>query len=350
VRYGELITPFRSWSEKQRSSWLRTRFRRLRLTVMSRPELMRPLTRLGMLARPFARFLPQMLSAPLALLPKRLAPRDPLSSRVAAQGQPRARVALLAGCAQQVLQPGIHSATVELLRRNGVEVLVPEDQGCCGALALHGGDMEFARPLARRNLRAFGFLSQPGEQAGLQEVDAVLTNAAGCGSGLHDYPLLFKGEPEEQAARQFAARVKDVTRFLAELGLVGDYRLPEPTRIAYQDACHLAHAQKERLAPRQLLARIENLEMVEPAEWEVCCGSAGLYNLDQPEIARQLGQRKVRNLLATGAQRFVTGNIGCSMQLQSHLAIAGSSCEVQHTVELLLQASVPESSGTETGS
>jgi glycolate oxidase iron-sulfur subunit len=229
-----------------------------------------------------------------------------------------------------VLAPDINAATIRVLARNGVEVVIPTAQGCCGALAMHTGASERAKPLARRNLEAF-----PGD------VDAIVTNAAGCGSGMHEYPLLFKGQPEHEAAQAFADRVVDVSVFLEALGPVPGAAAPAlaaPTKVAYHDACHLAHAQGVRGAPRALLEAVGNLELVEPAEWELCCGSAGTYNVEKPDTAAELGERKARNLLATGADLIATGNIGCMTQVDTHLQALGHRIPVLHTFQVLDQA------------
>jgi glycolate oxidase iron-sulfur subunit len=254
----------------------------------------------------------------LDLLPERLPEPKPLPAIFPAEGERRARVALLAGCAQQVLEPDIGWATLRVLARNGVETVVPRGQGCCGALAMHGGRAGQARRLARRNLAAFP-----------DDVDAVIVNAAGCGSGMREYGLLFAGERDEPRARELAARVVDVTAFLDELGLVEPPPPARPLRVAYHDACHLAHAQRVREAPQRLL-RAAGHEVVVPDEWELCCGSAGTYNVERPETAAELGRRKAANLRATGADVVAAGNIGCLTQLALYLELP-----VWHTVQVL---------------
>jgi glycolate oxidase iron-sulfur subunit len=263
----------------------------------------------------------------VAMLPAHVPKAEPLPEVFPAEGKRRARVALLAGCAQQVLEPDINWATLRVLAKNGVEVLIPKRQSCCGALAAHTGVKGQAQAFARNNLRAFP-----------DDVDAILTNAAGCGSGLHEYGLWLKGEPEEEEARMFSSRAKDISVFLCELGLLKPSPLPEPLRVAYHDACHLAHAQKVTSEPRTLLKQIEGLELLEPDEAELCCGSAGTYNLEHPEMARALGVRKAKNLLATGAEVIVSGNIGCLTQLQNQLEALGKPLPVMHTVQLLDRA------------
>ena len=326
VEYGELLTPFREMAERQRSrSPLENLTRTLTNQTLPYPGRFRAAAALGRYTKVFKPFLPAALRTMLDLLPERLPPRVALPRLAAARGERRARVALLSGCVQQVLTPGINRATVDVLTNNGVEVVIPPRQGCCGALAMHTGAADQARGLARRNFDAFD----------LDEVDAVVTNAAGCGSGMHEYPLLFAGEAEEQAARDFADKVQDVTVFLDALGIEPPPALPAPMTVAYHDACHLAHAQGVTDAPRRLLAKVPNLTLVPIPEGEICCGSAGSYNIEQPEIAAQLGQRKAEAILGTGAQAVVTGNIGCMTQIDSHLRQLGKPLPIFHTVELL---------------
>jgi len=326
VEYGELLTPFREMTEKGRNrSAMEELSRTLTNQTLPYPGRFRAAAILGRYTKFLKPFLPAALQTMLDLLPERLPPRVALPRLASARGERRARVALLSGCAQQVLAPGINSATVEVLTSNGVEVVIPPRQGCCGALSMHTGAADQARALARRNFDAFN----------LDDVDAVVTNAAGCGSGMHEYPLLFAGEEEEQAAREFADKVQDVTVFLDALGIEPPSGLPEPLTVAYHDACHLAHAQGVTDAPRRLLAAVQNLTLVPIPEGEICCGSAGSYNIDQPEIAAELGQRKAEAILGTGARAVVTGNIGCMTQIDNHLQRLGKPLPIFHTVELL---------------
>ena len=325
VEYGELLTPFREMTERRRSrSAMEELTRTLTNQTLPYPGRFRAAAVLGRFAKVFKPFLPGALRTMLDLLPQKLPPRVSLPPISPARGKRRARVALLSGCVQQVLTPGINRATVDVLTSNGVEVVIPPRQGCCGALSMHTGAADQARALARRNFDAFN----------LNEVDAVVTNAAGCGSGMHEYPLLFAGEAEEQEARDFAGKVQDVTVFLDALGIEPP-ALPAPMTVAYHDACHLAHAQGVTDAPRRLLGAVQNLTLVPIPEGEICCGSAGSYNIEQPEIAAQLGQRKAKAILGTGAQAVVTGNIGCMTQIDSHLQRLGKPLPVFHTVELL---------------
>ena len=326
VEYGELLTPFREMTEKGRSrSATEALSRTLTNQTLPYPGRFRAAAILGRYTKFLKPFLPAALQTMLDLLPERLPPRVALPRLAPARGERRARVALLSGCAQQVLAPGINSATLEVLTSNGVEVVIPPRQGCCGALSMHTGAADQARALARRNFDAFN----------LDQVDAVVTNAAGCGSGMHEYPLLFAGKAEERAAREFADKVQDVTVFLDALGIEPPPALSAPMTVAYHDACHLAHAQGVTDAPRRLLGAIPNLTLVPIPEGEICCGSAGSYNIEQPAIAAELGQRKAKAILSTGAQAVVTGNIGCMTQIDSHLQRLEKPLPIFHTIELL---------------
>jgi glycolate oxidase iron-sulfur subunit len=328
VRYGELLSPFRAWAEHRRTRSLVGRLRRaILLAAIPRPGLFRLGVSAGRLARPFRRVIPAAFRPMLDLVPDRTPEAFPLQDVYPAKGPRRARVALLAGCAQQVLSPGINRATLRVLQENGVEVLIPRGQGCCGALAMHVGAEKDALASARRNLRAFP-----------TDVDAILTNASGCGSGLREYALLFQGQPEEEQARRFVALTADICVFLDKLGLAPPPAAAREVLVAYHDACHLAHAQKVRTPPRRLLSQVPGLRLVEPAEWELCCGSAGTYNLEQPGNADALGRRKAENLLATGAELIATGNIGCLTQIDAHLRRLGRQVPIVHTVEVLARA------------
>jgi glycolate oxidase iron-sulfur subunit len=325
VQYGELVTPFRARAERQRSRTLTNRMQRMLVReTLPYPGRFRVAARVAKLTRPFHNFVPKELRGMLALLPERLPQSMSLPGVYPAEGVRRARVALLAGCVQQVLAPEINWATLRVLAKNGVEVVIPPGQGCCGALMIHAGEADRARDLARHNLRVF-----PGD------VDAVVTNAAGCGSGMKEYGLLFKGLPEEEMAGAFARRVKDVSAFLADLGIETPPPLLQPLTMAYHDACHLAHAQGVTEAPRRLLRSVPNLTLVEIPENDICCGSAGTYNVEQPDIASKLGQRKVDNILSTRSQAVAAGNIGCIVQIRSHLKQSAHQLPVYHTIEVL---------------
>lgn len=328
VKYRELISPFREWTEERRERSVAERVRRwLLLRTLPYPQRFRVAARLAIMSRPLHAVVPPAFRPMLDLLPVALPSSGRLAPLYPAQGKRRGRVALLAGCAQQVLAPGINEATVAVLTAAGVEVVVPPEQGCCGALAWHVGAGEAARAAARRNLRAFP-----------QEVDAIVTNAAGCGSGLHEYPLMLKGCAEEAEAKAFAHRVEDVSVYLDRIGLPELPAVKSPLRIAYHDACHLSHAQGVRSAPRRLLGRIPGVTLCEVPDGDICCGSAGTYNIDQPETARALGRRKAEAILATGASRVALGNIGCLTQIQSHLRGLPGAPVVSHTMEILALA------------
>jgi glycolate oxidase iron-sulfur subunit len=328
VPYGELLTPFRAIAQEKRQRPFTDRAARsLMLNTIPQPERFRLAARAGNLARPLQGILPGRFRAMMELLPGSLEGGQVLPEVTPAIGERRARVALLAGCVQQVVSPRINQATLRVLALNGVEVVIPPRQGCCGALAMHTGELELAQAQGRRNLGAFP-----------SDVDAILTNAAGCGSGMKEYKLIFKGTELEEAAHGFAGKVKDVSAFLDELGLVEPHAIEGGLRLAYHDACHLAHAQGVTAAPRRLLSMIPNLELLPIPEGELCCGSAGTYNIEQPELARLLGERKAQHILSTEAQAVATGNIGCMVQLRNHLTGLGQAIPVLHTMEVLDRA------------
>ncbi|MDQ2950891.1 MAG: heterodisulfide reductase-related iron-sulfur binding cluster, partial [Chloroflexota bacterium] len=246
----------------------------------------------------------------------------------AAPAAPIARVALLLGCVMRVAYGDVHTAAARILSRLGVAVIDVPSQRCCGALHAHAGARADAQRLARENIAAF-------EAAG---VDAIVVDAAGCGAHLKSYGHLLKDDPAWSArAVTFAAKVRDVTEYLASLpGPNALGRLE--SRVTYQEPCHLAHAQRIRAEPRALLRRIAGLELVEMAESDVCCGSAGSYNLQQPELADALLARKLDAIDRTGAPVVVSANPGCMLQVESGLADRGSHVEVLHVVELLDRA------------
>ena len=328
VPYRDLISPFRAIAEKTRKRPMMQRLQRWMISAtLPFPGRFRIAAWLGTFGREFAPLMPKSMRPMLDLLPAKLPPAQPSAAVNPALGKRRARVALLAGCAQQVLEPDINAATIEVLCRNGVEVIVPTAQGCCGALAWHIGDLASARKFARQNLRAFP-----------ADVDAIITNAAGCGSGLHEYHLMLAGEPEEEQAEVFRHRVKDAAAFLAALGLSAPFPAQRKVRVAYQDACHLANAQGVRDEPRELLRAVPGLELAELVDAYLCCGSAGTYNIDQPEIAGRLGVSKAQAVIDTGAEIVATGNIGCLTQLRAHLARLKSPIVVRHTMQILRDA------------
>jgi len=241
------------------------------------------------------------------------------------QRQRRARVALFAGCVAQVTFSDLNRATLRVLRANGCEVVVPAAQVCCGALANHAGVRDVARELAQANFEAFP----------VDEFDAIITNAAGCGSMLKEYTHLFAVDQEAHArAAKFAGKMRDVTEFLAELGLTAPLR-PVPLRVTYQDSCHLAHGQKISEAPRKLIRAVPGVELVEMPLPDQCCGSAGVYNVTETAASLELLSKKMDCVKQENVQAIVTANPGCILQLRAGAAIHGTDHEVLHVVELL---------------
>jgi glycolate oxidase iron-sulfur subunit len=327
VHYRDLLIPFRAKAESEgRPALPRFRARAL-LQLLESPRLFRLAVITGQVARRFEPLVPPPLRPMLRLVPASLEQALPLPELLPAIGARRARVALLRGCVQQVLSPDINHATARVLAANGIEVVIPSEQGCCGALAAHAGQADHARARAGRLLRAFP-----------ADVDAIVTNAAGCGSAMKEYGMLCAGTPLEGEAQRFAARVRDISEFLDDIGLIAPMRLPGLLTVAYHDACHLSHAQKVRSAPRRLLAAIEGLTVREIPDGEICCGSAGLYNLEQPEIAEKLGATKAEAIASTQADAVVAGNVGCLVQIATHLQRTGHHTPVMHTMQLLKRA------------
>jgi glycolate oxidase iron-sulfur subunit len=288
-----------------------------RLRVLRGPLKLGQLTRLDRVvagSRLLARVAPGL--AAMAGLVPRVGPRPKLPALVPARPPRRAVVGMLSGCVQRELFPEVNAATARVLAAEGCDVVVPPDQGCCGALSLHAGRRDEAARFAERAAATFA-------RAG---VDAVVVNAAGCGSAMKDYPDL--------GVDALTGRVRDLSEFLVALGPVA-VRRPVPAVVAYHDACHLRHAQGIRDAPRRLLAAVPDLEVREIADGEICCGSAGVYNLLQPRAARDLGDRKARRVAATGAQVLVSANPGCAMQIAAGLRRAGRSVPVAHLAEVL---------------
>ena len=329
VPYRDLISPYRAVVQEKLPRTFGEKLRRwLAAKTIPFPARFRLALRGAKLGRAMGALVPGVLRPMLALAPREVPPAVELPAVTPAQGARRARVALLAGCAQQVLDPDINVATIEVLARNGVEVLVPAAQGCCGGLAWHTGDLAAAQAFARRNLDAFP-----------ADVDAILTNAAGCGSAMHEYHLILKGTPDEARAEALRKRVVDVSVFLAKLGL---REAPAGGRaaqvVAYHDACHLANAQGVRAEPRSLLRAVPGVELRELPNAHLCCGSAGTYNLDQPAIADSLGAQKAQAVVATGATVVATGNIGCLTQLKTHLEKLHSPVRVRHTMQIIRDA------------
>lgn len=337
VRYQDLIEATRAQIERHHARsrldrWFRAAIfavfpypRRLRLALAAawlyqRLGLQALLRRGGALAR-----LPARLRAVEALLPPvrlRQLLAGGVAAHTAATGTPRRRVGLLTGCVQRVLFDDVNAATARVLAAEGCDVVAPPAQGCCGALMVHAGWEAGARDHARALIDAF-------DQAG---VDTIVTNAAGCGSTLKEYGHLLRDDPAyAERAAALAGKACDVSELLAELTPRAErHRLP--VRVAYQDACHLNHAQGVRRAPRDVLAGIPGLELAELAEPDLCCGSAGIYNLVQPEPAEELGARKAGHVRAAACDLVVSANPGCAMQLRRHL---DGAPPVRHPVQLV---------------
>lgn len=279
------------------------------------------------------RLLPGPLRRMQALLPPLQSRGAELPEFLPARGRRRARVALFTGCVGDAMFHHVNRATALVLQHNGCDVVIPRSQGCCGAIHYHSGAGAPALELARTNVQAFP----------VADCDAVIVNVAGCGSMLKDYghmgEELAGDKPGDVAAlTALAGKIRDIHEFLAQLG-PRPPEVPLPLTVAYHDACHLCHAQQIRQQPRQLLGLIPELRVVPLAESEICCGAAGSYNLTEPEMADRLGVRKVRNILATGAQGVVMGNAGCSLQIQSLLRAAGRpDIAVWHPLELLAKS------------
>jgi len=330
VRYDRLIERVRPQVERHhRRSPGERALRKLIYSTLPYPQRLRALV--PMLAAT-QRLGTERLPERLAVLAK-VAPRAPSSKaakagvaqRTPAVGPSRGRVGLLLGCVQRVFYPQVHRATVHALAAEGFEVIAPKLPDCCGALEFHGGEEESAIKRAHSTVSAFAAAGGP------ESLDYIVVNAAGCGSAMKEYGELL-GTAE---ARDFSARVRDVSEVLGEVEPRAP-RGPVPLRVAYHDACHLAHAQGVRQPPRRMLESIPGLELLEVGtERDVCCGSAGIYNLVQPEAAADLGARKARHLIDTGAQAIAAGNPGCAAQLDLHLRQLGCPLPIHHPVELL---------------
>lgn len=297
--------------------------RALLARVLTRPGRFRAAVRAAKLARPFAGALPKRLRGLVSLSPGALPPASEATQPGAypAVGARKRRVALLAGCVQQALAPRLNAATIRLLTRHGCEVVVA-DTGCCGALPLHMGKEDQAKALARAAIAAW----RAAERGGA--LDAVVVNASGCGTTVKDYGRIFKHDSDAAEARSIASRALDVTELLAHIGLNKPARRI-PLAVAYHDACSLQHAQKVIEPPRALL-RAAGLRVLDVPERHFCCGSAGTYNMLQPEIAAELGKRKAAHIAGAGAAVVAAGNLGCMTQIGLY-----SGLPIAHTVELL---------------
>jgi glycolate oxidase iron-sulfur subunit len=270
------------------------------------------------------------LAAMESLLPKVTAQsfRDNLPEVIPAQGQPRYRVGMILGCVQRVFFSDVNEATARVLSANGCEIVIPRGQGCCSALPAHQGEEAQAQALARQMIDAF-------EDT---DVDYIIINAAGCGHTLKEYGHILQDDAAyRDRAQAFSARVRDVQEFLAEVGLTAPLHplTKGPLPVVYQDACHLLHGQKISVQPRQILKQIPHVQIREPIDAALCCGSAGVYNMLQPTVAEELGQMKAQNLVNTGAKLIASPNPGCALQILKHLEKQGQSMSLMHPMELL---------------
>jgi glycolate oxidase iron-sulfur subunit len=289
------------------------------LKLYQRLGIGQKLRRVGIMER-----LPARLRAMEALMPE-LPEEERIPELTHPAGERRRRVGILTGCVQRVFFSKVNAATVRVLAAEGCEVVAPESQGCCGALSTHAGREEESLRFARKTIDTF-------EDLGL---DNVIVNAAGCGSTMKEYAHLLRDDPEyAERAREFSSRVRDLSEFLEEIGPVAE-RHPLSVNAAYHDACHLAHAQGIRSQPRQALKRIPGMGLKEIKEAEICCGSAGIYNMVEPEPAADLGERKANNVLATGANLLITANPGCTLQIRASLKKMGRDISVAHPAEVL---------------
>ena len=254
--------------------------------------------------------------------------QDNFPEVIPAKGKKRYRVGVILGCVQRLFFSPVNEATVRVLTANGCEVVIPKTQGCCAALPAHQGQEKQAQTLAKQMIDSFADT----------DVDAVIINAAGCGHTLKEYGHILEDDPDyKEKANAFANKVKDVQEFLAEVGLTAELSpLQDDTLdIVYQDACHLLHGQQISLQPRQLLKQIPNINLHEPIDAALCCGSAGVYNMLQPNVAEDLGKQKVNNLLNTGANLIVSSNPGCSLQIKKYLHQQGQDKPLLHPMQLL---------------
>jgi glycolate oxidase iron-sulfur subunit len=336
VDYGKLIEATRAQIERHHPRTLGEKLhRRFLFAVFTRPNRLR-LLRWPLLAYQksglqslvrgtgLLKLFPKRLQSMEALMPK-LGQKEEVLEITSAQGTQRRRIGLLLGCVQREFFPDVNAATARVLAAEGCEVVAPKDQPCCGALMVHAGEEDGALALARKTIDVF-------ERA---NVDTIVTNAAGCGSNVKEYGHLLRDDPDyADRAKAFAAKCKDITEVLTELPPRAT-RNPLPVRVAFHDSCHLQHAQGVRSQPRQLLSNIPGLELAEIPEAAICCGSAGIYNLVQPDAANALGDRKAQLITPLNAEVVATGNPGCLLQLQSSLARQGHHTPVVHTIQLI---------------
>jgi glycolate dehydrogenase iron-sulfur subunit len=337
VKYDKLIEATRAQIERSYPRpILDGILRRMIFEVFPKPDRLRLLVgplrlyqRLGLQSLVRRSGLLKLLPASLRSM-ENLTPSAPqkavaLPERVPPRGEPRLRVGLLVGCVQSVFFPEVNAATARVLAAEGCEVIIPGPQGCCGALMIHAGEEKAALDYARRTIDTFE----------REPVDTIVINAAGCGSNMKHYGYLLRDDPTySERAKAFSAKCRDISEVLAALEPRAP-RHPIRLKVAYQDACHLQHAQGVRSQPRAVLGAIPELQILEIAEAALCCGSAGIYNLVRPGPAKELGDRKVRNVLATTPDVVATGNPGCLLQLRSGLRQAGSGVPVVHMIEVV---------------
>ncbi len=339
VRYGSLIEAGRSQIERRyKRPYSEKFYRSLLFSVFPYPKRLRYLLPFLLLYQ--ATGIKKLIrsSGILHKLSKKLAHMEEMLPNIEfsslfsslgevtqAKGKKRYRVALLTGCVQSVLFPETNAATVRVLSQNGCEIVIPKTQGCCGALSLHSGRLSEARDFARSNIDIFKSY----------DVDAVIVNSAGCGSTMKEYGDLLKNDPSYTSrAEELSKKTKDVMEFLADIGLQGELKELR-LRVTYQDACHIAHAQRIKSHPRKVIKQIPGIEVVELPESDLCCGSAGIYNLTEPEMSERLLERKISKLKETGAQVLVAGNPGCLLQIGMGIKHHGLNIKTVHPIELL---------------
>jgi len=340
VQYGKLIEPFRVSMEQPAAAGLQKTktddwfHRYILFGLFPYPDKLRQSLRPARIAQRLGldnlliktglwKLLPPRLGRLVTLLPKLEKPAPPLPEFLVAKGRRRARVALFTGCVGDVMFRQTNWATARVLQENGCDVVVPQNQVCCGAIHFHAGSSDPAREMADKNVAAFDASS----------VDAVIVNVAGCGSMLKDYGHHWH-DAAAPAREQFAHKVRDCSEFLDQLGLItppGEIRLT----ATYHDACHLAHAQRVREQPRNLLKQIPGLKLIDLPESDLCCGAAGTYNLTEPEMAGRLGRRKLDNIRSTGARVVITSNAGCLLQIAREARMQGEALKIMHPMDLL---------------
>jgi glycolate oxidase iron-sulfur subunit len=336
VRYGSLIEAARSQIERRyERPFSEKLYRSLLFSIFPHPKRLKLL--LPFLFVYQATGIRRLLSY-LGVLPSRLAHAEGMLPDIGfsslfsslphitqAEGKRRFRVAMLTGCVQSILFPQTNEATVRVLAENGCEVVIPRNQGCCGALSIHSGRLSEGRDFARANIDVFT----------KYDVDAVIVNSAGCGSSMKEYGELLKNDPSyAELGEKLSTKTKDIMEFLADVGLRGDLKKLK-CRVTYQDACHIAHGQRIKVHPRKVIKQIPGIEFVELPESDLCCGSAGIYNMIQPEMSEGLLERKIANLKETGVDYLVAGNPGCLLQIQKGIKQSGLNIKTAHPIELL---------------